>query len=204
MDLLNEQEVERVWSALDQQSLASKELGEDLLDHFCCAIEELKATGKSFEESLELAFARIAPHGVEEISYEWELMMSLKPHKQMKKILYLSGFITAFCISMTILLRTMHWNDYANVLQVSGFLSLLLFGLPAIVVMAIRNRKLLNKIDMFRMSIGVLAAALFSVGMIFKTLHFPGAGMFFSVGMLLFTFIFLPIFFIQLYQRAAI
>lgn len=166
MELLSDAEVERVWTAIDQQALASKALGEDLLDHFCCAIEELKASGKGFEESLELAFQQIAHHGIEDISYEWELLMSLKPHKQMKRILYLSGFITAFCISMTILLRTMHWNDYANIMQVSGFMSLLLFGLPALVVMAYRNRKLLNKVDVFRMSVGVSAAVLFSVGMI--------------------------------------
>lgn len=199
---LDEAQIDRVLSAIRQKYPGGSSLEGELLDHFCCFIEEQMDSGAGFEESLQKAFQSIAPNGIEEIEEELHLLLNLNPQTIMKRIFYVSAFIVTFSLMFSLLSRHWHWDTGANYMQLAGNLALLFLLLPSVSVMAIRNAKLLSKTDIFRMFTGVLAGVAFSTGMIFKALHFPYANILISSGMLILLFVFLPVFFWQLYKRS--
>lgn len=199
---LEEAHIDMVLSAIRQELQIGSSLEVELLDHFCCFIEDHMAGGSSFDDSLQKAFRSIAPNGIEEIEDELHLLLSFKPQTTMKRIFYVSAFIVTFSLMFSLLSRHWHWSAGANYMQLAGNLSLLFLLLPSVSVMAIRNSKLFSKMDIFRMLTGILAGVFISTGMIFKALHFPYANILFSTGMLVLMFVFLPVFFWQLYKRA--
>lgn len=199
---LDETQIDRVLSVLLQENPAASSLQDELLDHVCCFVEELMAGGSEFEESLQKACQSVAPNGIKEIEEELQLMLNLKPQTIMKRIFYASAFITTFSLLFSILCMHWHWNEGRAVMQLTGNLALLFLLLPSVTVMAISNLKLLNRLDIFRMTTGILSAMAIAVGMIFKHLYFPYANILISTGMLGLLFVFLPVFFWQLYKRA--
>jgi hypothetical protein len=199
---LDEARIDSVLSAIRHEFPGGSSLEDELLDHFCCFIEEQMADGTGFEESLQKAFQSIAPHGIEEIEEELHLLLNFKPQTIMKRLFYVSAFIVTFSLMFSLLSRHWHWDTGANYMQLAGNLALLFLLLPSVSVMAIRNSKLLSKMDIFRMFTGILAGVALSTGMIFKALHFPYANILISSGMLALMFVFLPVFFWQLYKRS--
>ncbi|MBK6266916.1 hypothetical protein JKA74_17870 [Marivirga sp. S37H4] len=204
MVLLDEQQVEKVRALINQQLPLEEALAEDMLDHFCCSIETNMATGFDFNESIQKAFKAIAPAGLNEIEEERNLLFKIKPQILMKRIFYIGTFITTFSLSFSLLARHWHWQAGDTVMMLMGFLSLLILIIPTVGIMSYRNRKILNKADFFRILTGFMAGIGISTGMIFKVLHYPMANMLFSYGMLILIFVFLPLFFIQMYKRSYI
>lgn len=202
MELLDDSQTERVWNALQDGYLKQNKLADELLDHFCCFIEEKMKQGEAFEDCLTAAFISIAPNGPDELEEELEFILTLNPQKKMKLTFYISAMISTFLILIGILLRTLHWHEIASLVLLTGFACLLFVVLPAIGVMAFRNRAILDRLDKFRLTTGLFSGILISVGTIFKHLHYPGAAMLMGLGMLILCFVFLPIFFYQLYKRA--
>jgi hypothetical protein len=199
---LDEAQIDRVLSVIRQESPGGSSLEDELLDHFCCFIEDHMAGGSSFQESLQRAYQSITPKGIEEIEEELQLLLNYKPQTIMKRIFYVSAFIVTFSLMFSLLGRHWHWEAGANYMQLAGNLALLFLLLPSVSVMAIRNTKLLSRTDIFRMFTGILAGVALSTGMIFKALHFPYANILISSGMLVLMFVFLPVFFWQLYKRS--
>lgn len=198
---LNDKQVDFIHQQLFNNPLENNELQGDLLDHFCCFVENQMSLGFSFQESLSKASQAIAPNGVKEIEDELFFIVHLKPQITMKRILYFSSFVFAFTLCLNFLFKTMHW-PYANKLLLIANTTLLFLTLPSLTVLGFRNRALLNKKDKLRMVTGILSGFMISIGVMFKALHFPMAGVLFGTGFIIFSFVFLPIFFHQLYKKS--
>ncbi|WP_338765067.1 hypothetical protein WAF17_00885 [Bernardetia sp. ABR2-2B] len=201
MVTLNENQVELICEHLFRNPLQDTDLQDSLLDHFCCFVESKMSEGFSFEESIKEASVSIAPNGVGEIEEELFFIIHFKTQITMKRILYFSSFLVAFSLSFSFLFKALHW-PYANILLQLGNIILLFFALPSLVILAFKNKNSLETMDKIRLSIGILAGGLISTGMIFKGLHFPYASILFVVGCAVFSCLFLPIFFYQLYQKS--
>ena len=67
MSILSEENIEFVIRKINGSKIESSELREDLIDHFCCAIEEEMKKGLSFEKSYDKAYQDICPDGFDEI-----------------------------------------------------------------------------------------------------------------------------------------
>lgn len=201
MVMLNNNQVELICERIFKNPLQDDDLQDSLLDHFCCFVESKMSEGFSFEESLKEASISIAPNGVSEIEEELFFIKHFKTNLTMKRILYFSSFLTAFTLSLYLLFKHLHW-PFANMLLQAGNVVLLFFTLPSLGALVFRNRATLALSDKIRLIIGFVAGILISAGMIFKGLHFPGSGLMFAIGWGIFAFIFLPIFFYQLYQKS--
>jgi hypothetical protein len=201
MELLSENQIEFILRRIQAGGITMDTLQTDLLDHFCCIVEEQVAKGVEFEKAYWDAYRIISPNGIQEIEEETFLLLTLNKQTTMKKLLYLVGFVSAFCLSSNILFRHLKWEG-ANYFMMVGMLSLLLGVLPIIGYLVVKSAKLLAPLEKFRMGVGLVSGAFISVGMIFKVLHYPGANISFVIGMILFNLIFLPIFFYQLYKRS--
>lgn len=198
---LTEEQVDYVWQELSDGSLREMRLKAELVDHFCCHMEESMSAGVSFEEAYEAARQAITPYGAGNIQEEDDLMMSLAKQKTMKKFFYLSAFLSTFLIMAGFLFRILH-NDLGSLALLAGNFCLLFGVLPAVVVFFIRNLQFQSVPDRIRLVAGVAGGAVFSVGSMFKVLHYPLADTLSVAGLLALLLVFLPLFFWQLYRRA--
>ena len=156
--------------------------------------------GNGFETAYNKAFHAITPNGAHEIQEELFFLLTFKKQTNMKRIIYGSGFLASFLISMGLLFKTMHW-PMANMLMFSGFSALIVTS-SALLFNAVRYSKRYPAAYNIRVAVGFTAAFLISVGSMFKILHYPTAAIQIATGMTLLNFVFLPMFFYHLYQQS--
>ena len=118
----------------------------------------------------------------------------------MKKILFFSGFATTFLLTTGFTFKQLHWPG-ANVLLTLGN-SGLIFTILLIASNGIRQASNHTTAFNVRIFTGVIAALLIAMGSLFKLFHFPSANIQFVLGILLLNFVFLPLFFYQLYKQS--
>jgi hypothetical protein len=199
---LSEEHIDIVYERLECEGLKSKKLAQDLFDHYCCYIESRMEEGAEFEQAYGEAVAAISPNGTKEIEFELFFIINFNKQVSMKKLIFLSGFISAFLISTGIMFKTLHWPG-ANVLMVTGFAAMLL---TAIITTMHLIKYMRNKPGTFwlRSGAGVAALFLISAGFIFKTFHMPGANVMYTLGTVILNFIFLPMFFYHAYIQGMV
>ena len=117
----------------------------------------------------------------------------------MKGTMFLLGYIALFLSTSGFLFKTMHWPG-ATVLLFSGFATLLVTLLSTLVYFA---KFLPRKPYSFwlRTGAGLASLMLISIGFMFKIMHWPGAGIMYTLGTLVFNIMFLPLFFYYLYKH---
>jgi hypothetical protein len=200
MEQLSASQVTLIFDRIIAGGVTDPGLQNDLLDHYCCFIEEKLNAGINFELAYSIAFQTITPNGMQEIQEELYFILNFNQQTIMKRIIYFSGFLTVFCISTLIMFKTMHWPG-ASVLYLVTFLLVIA---TAIILFSnsMKHWKSHTAVYNARVVAGFIAALLISVGSIFKSLHYPTASIQITAGVLLLNLIFLPIFFYQLYQQA--
>jgi hypothetical protein len=183
-----------------EKDVSNEQLRNDLLDHYCCYIEEQMENGSDFEVAYNNAFVAITPNGMHEIQEELFFLLTFKKQTNMKRIIYGFGFFAAFFISTGLMFKVMHWPG-ATVMTVVGF-AMLIITVVALLVNATKYMGALPVVHKLRFMTGLVSALLISAGSIFKALHYPTANMQIVLGMVLLNFVFMPLFFFQLYKKA--
>ena len=179
-------------------TITDVQLQSELIDHCCCTVEELMNLGMPCEEAIDLAFLRLAPEGLHEIEDAFNHIQTPLILTIMKKTVYFSGFVATFCILIGVMFKIMHWPG-ASAILVTGNLSLTVC-LLAILFGLLTSKTTFPRLTYSRNLFGVVGGMLVASGVFFKIMHWPGASILLVLGMFLITFIFLPIFFWQLYR----
>ena len=179
-------------------TITDVQLQSELIDHCCCAVEELMNLGLPCEEAIDRAFLRLAPDGLHEIEDAFNHIQTPLILTIMKKTVYFSGFVAAFCILIGLMFKIMHWPG-ATAILITGNLSLSVC-LLAILYGLLTNKTTFQRMTFSRILFGIVGGMLVASGIFFKIMHWPGANILLVIGMFLITFIFLPIFFWQLYR----
>jgi hypothetical protein len=195
---LLDEHIQVISKRLTEGGVKDGRLHADLLDHICSYLEEQE--GDDFDVLLQQSFHLLAPNGVHEIEEERFFLFHFHKQLTMKKILFFSGFATTFLLTTGFTFKQLHWPG-ANVLLTIGN-----FGLIVTILLIASNgiKQASNHTTAFNVRIftGVIAAMLIAVGSIFKLFHFPTANIQFVLGILLLNFVFLPLFFYQLYKQS--
>ena len=200
MPQLSEEQEELIRQRIVADGVSNRGLQNDLLDHYCCYIEAEMDKGADFDKAFNQAFRAITPNGMHEIQEELFFLLTFKTQTNMKRIIYGSGFLAAFFISIGLLCKTLHW-PYGNQAMFLGFCALILTSI-ALFVNSTKFVKSHSTTYNIRTWVGFLSAFLISSGSIFKMLHYPGANMQILAGMLPLTFVFIPMFFYNLYKQS--
>jgi hypothetical protein len=179
-------------------TITDVQLQSELIDHCCCTVEELMNLGMPCEEAIDQAFLRLAPAGLLEIEDAFNHIQTPLILTIMKKTVYFSGFIATFCILIGVMFKLMHWPG-ASAILVTGNLSLIVC-LLAILFGLFTSKTTFPRMTYSRILVGIVGGMLVASGIFFKIMHWPGASILLVLGMFLITFIFLPIFFWQLYR----
>jgi len=180
-------------------SIGNRQLCLELIDHACCHIEEMLENGIAFDEALKRSISLLAPDGLHDIEVELEHVLKPKIPTIMKTSLYFFGFIAAFFILLGIMFRIMHWPG-ADVLLIIGDMSLI-FCMLTLLVSVARFSAAFDSASRVRTMAGAIGGFLLGVGGAFKVLHWPSASIQLVLGITIITFVFLPMFFWQLYKK---
>ena len=175
-------------------------LQNELLDHYCCFIEEKLNAGLDFELAYSIAFQTITPNGMQEIQEQLYFILNFNQQTIMKRFIYGFGFLAVFCLSTGTMFRSMHWAGTAYFM----FPGYLFLALTAVLLFssAMQHRASHTAGYNIRVVTGFIAALLIGIGGLFKILLYPTANLQMLAGMVLLNFVFMPMFFYHLYQQA--
>lgn len=201
MSNLTEKNIEFITQIINSSRIESLEMKEDLIDHFCCAIEEDMRKGLSFDKSYEMAYQNICPDGFDEIQREAIFLLTYKNIKVMKRILYLSGYLTAIGIATTICLKVTQTPGGSLALLVSFLLLMFLF-LPSLFMNLFKreiSKTFTNKLLYLFGYIGILFLV---ASVLFKIMHWGRVSFFLISSMAILNFVVFPFLFFKMYRKS--
>jgi hypothetical protein len=199
--MLSDDHVHRIRADIERSAITMEELKEDLLDHFCCFIEDELKKGNSFEMAYRRAMEEICPNGFDEIQRETVFLLNSNKILLMKKVMYSIGLISSMSISIGWLFKILHWPG-ADELFNYGFLSFVLLFVPLIAIDRYKVNIGRALSDRLRIMLGFASAVLVGVALVMKFLHLTGADQLLVLGSLVFIFGFLPFLFFRMYRKS--
>lgn len=201
MSNLSQENIEFITQTINQSAIKSTEMKEDLIDHFCCAIEEEMKKGLSFEKSYEKAYRNICPEGLVDIQHETVFLLTFKKIKAMKRLLYLSGYLTAIGVTTTFALKMTHTAGAAIAFFVSFILLMFLF-LPSL-FMNLYKREISKTFTNKLMYLLAFTGLLFLVtSVLFKIMHWPLGSFLLFTSVAIINFALFPLLFYKMYRKA--
>ena len=194
-DLTN-REIEILNREIDKQGLTYTRLQNELLDHLCCDIEAKMDEGVEFLKAFEEVRSRLENRRIQEIQEETLLLINQK-YRMMKKFMYILGTIAPSLLIIGAIFKLQHWPG-ASVLIVLGSFLLGAVYLPVFAMVSMRDtRKKEKRVNKPLYLVGVITGFIFITGVLFKIMHWPGAGIALAFSVLLTVALFIPILVIQ-------
>jgi len=189
---LSDREIEILNREIDKQGLTYTQLQKELLDHLCCDIEAKMDEGLEFLRAYEEVRQRLENNRIQEIQEETLLLINQK-YRMMKKFMYILGTIAPSLLIIGAIFKLQHWPG-ASVLIVLGSFLLAAVYLPVFAMVSMRDtRKREKKVNKTLYVAGVITGFIFMTGILFKIMHWPGAGVALTFSVLLTVAVFIPI-----------
>ena len=192
MYVLTDEQIAFILNDIRRNGIELEELQLDLLDHICCVIETELTPENNFEEFYRSILPRFYKRSLREIEEETLLLLTFKNYYAMKKIMIISGTLSAFTVLIGSLFKVMHWPGAAMLFVLAIALFSFIF-LPILSVIRIKEQAKTND------KIVIIAAAIFgsaiSLAILFKVMHWPFATLLWTSALAILFFIFLPIYF---------
>lgn len=189
---LSDREIEILNREIDKQGLTYTQLQKELLDHLCCDIEAKMDEGLEFLKAFEEVQSRLENNRIQEIQEETLLLINQK-YRMMKKFMYILGTIAPSLLIIGAIFKLQHWPG-ASVMIVLGSFLLGAVYLPVFAMVSMRDtRKKEKKVNKTLYVVGVITGFIFITGVLFKIMHWPGAGVSLTVSVLLTVVLFIPI-----------
>jgi hypothetical protein len=116
----------------------------------------------------------------------------------MKKTLYLIGLISTIFTFLGSFFKIMHWPG-ASLIIIMGALSLAFIFVPLLIFIKFKEVSFL--FDKFIYSIGIILGTVLMVGFIFKLMHWPWATVLMLSSIVIFNFLYTPIYFISRFKK---
>jgi hypothetical protein len=188
---------ERIRSDLVSLGLTSKRLLDDMLDHVCCMVEEEMGSGNDFESSYRRVMDTIPDGQLPLIQHQ--VMLNLdKKYQRMKKITYVFGLISALVMILGAVMKKLH-GPGAGILLTVGVLMTVFGFLPLYFRSSYLEMKERRK-PVYSI-VGYITVSLILLGVLFKSMHWPGAAVMLTVGVVMTIVGFLPFYFRTSYRE---
>jgi len=189
---LSDREIEILNREIDKQGLTYIQLQKELLDHLCCDIEAKMDEGLEFLKAYEEVQQRLENNRIQEIQEETLLLINQK-YRMMKKFMYILGTIAPSLLIIGAIFKLQHWPGAAVMIVLGSFLLGAVY-LPVFAMVSMRDtRKREKKVNKTLYVVGVITGFIFITGVLFKIMHWPGAGVSLTVSVLLTVVLFIPV-----------
>jgi uncharacterized membrane protein (DUF106 family) len=186
---LDKKQVKSIVADVKQASITITHLADDLIDHICCEVEMLMDDGKSFKQAYEIVKKQTGISVLKKIQEDTKYLTD-KNYRLMKKTMKITGNISLAMIMFGTVFKIMHWPG-AGPFLVFGFFILCAVFFPVAIYVNYKNASKKKNL-ILHISI-LIGGIIFMLGVIFKIMHWPGAGPLLLFGDLLLVFISLPI-----------
>jgi hypothetical protein len=190
---LTDEQVDYVLNEIKARGVTIEDLQYNLLDHMCCIIENEIRDEDDFYQFVNAVFPRFFNENLVEIEKETILLVTFKNYYAMKKTMYLTSImVTAFMILFS-LFKIFHLPGAGALFVITVVLFSLLF-LPLVILIKLKDES--KKTEKMVYSFGFLLGISTSIGVLFKLMHWPYAGILMLSGVSIFTFIYVPLYYI--------
>ncbi len=180
-------QVEQIRKDLIRDSISLSHLLHDLLDHICCDVENEMDRGISFEDAYLNVKKWMGRNCCKKIQEE-TLLLTDNTYRFMKSMMKVFGIISPALLAVAALFKIQHWPG-GGVMMTLGFFMLCCFFLPsAIYVLYMENK---GKRFFLYLS-GFISFFPWMAGTLFKVMHWPGAGILLTIGIVAMVILFLP------------
>jgi hypothetical protein len=105
---LNEQQINFIRQDLQAAGIFMNDLLDNLVDHICCRLETY-VEGSDFRSAYAKVLESFGENGLIKIQEETQRLITITKEKQMKKTMFLIGFLAVFFISNGFLFKLFHW-----------------------------------------------------------------------------------------------
>ena len=201
MSNLTDADVEYIFLIINGSQIKSEEMKEDLVDHFCCAIEEEMKKGLSFKESYEMAYQNICPDGFDEIQRETVYLLTFKNIKAMKRLMYLSGYLALIGITTTLFLKFSQWH-YGGISLFLTTLILIFLFLPSLFMHLYKRELSKSTSEKLKYIFGFIGVELLMVFSIFRLNHWSWSTSILLAAIVIINFAFFPFLFFKMYRKS--
>ena len=190
---LTDEQVEYVLNEIKARGVTIEDLQYNLLDHMCCIIENEMRDEDDFYQFVNAVFPRFFNENLVEIEKETILLVTFKNYYAMKKTMYFTSvLVTAFMILFS-LFKIFHLPGAGALFVITVVLFSSLF-LPLVILIKLKDES--KKTEKMVYSFGFLLGISTSIGVLFKLMHWPYAGILMLSGVSIFTFIYVPLYYI--------
>jgi lysylphosphatidylglycerol synthetase-like protein (DUF2156 family) len=203
MSNLTDENIEFIAQIINGSKIESAEMKEDLIDHFCCAIEEEMGRGLSFKKSYDKAYQNICPDGFDEIHRETVFLLTFKKIKAMKRLLYVSGYLSAIGVTTTIFMKLNHFGKPGITFLLTSAILIFLF-VPSLFVNLYKRdlaKSLSNKLIY---AFGFIGVELLVVFALFRLNHWSWSTSIFLTSFVILNFAFFPLLFFKMYRKSVL
>jgi len=197
MKKLTNQQIDFVIDKISINSNLSVTLKDDLIDHFCCIIENEMNKGKEFEVAYQTAYQSISPEGIEELGKEMMFLMNSKSKKRLIKLLRISGFSAMTSMFITVFMKTLQLPYAQIILLLTTFTTLFLF-LPSAFTYFFKNSTKKNK---WLYMAGFAGMFLLVVSLVFLITHWPGGRGMLAIAIFFIYIAIFPLFFYRIHKK---
>lgn len=198
---LSHDQVEYIQQKIRECGITRPTLRDDVLDHLCCELEGELEHGKPFVSALDAAIKDLSPGGLRRLEEQTSYLLNSKKINTMKKLMYLSGFIGALCITVGTTFKFLHMPG-ADELLLIGYPLLFFLFIPVAAVNQLRFNLTASLAERGRIALGALSAITAGLASIFKILHLQGFDFLLFSAVLLFSVGFLPLLFFTMYRKS--
>ncbi len=192
MYCITDEQIEYILNDIRRNGVEMEDLQLNLLDHICCIMEqELKETD-DFEQFYLKTVRRFYNTELREIEEETINLLTFKNYYAMKKVMLMSGAssVTAFIIGTVF--KIMHWPG-ASILILLAIVTFSLVFLP--IIYFLKSREATDNRQKAVVAMACLTGIVFSLGILFTIMHWPGANVLGMSAILLAAFGLLPLYF---------
>lgn len=203
MSNLTDENIELVARIINESKIESTEMKEDLIDHFCCAIEEEMEKGLSFQQSYDKAYQNICPEGFDEIQRETIYLLTSKKIKAMKRLLYVSGYLSAIGISTTVFMNLNHFGLPGLTFLLTSVILIFLF-VPSLFVNLYKRDLVKSLSNKLIYAFGFIGVELLIVFTLFRLNHWSWSTTIFLTSFVILNFAFFPLLFFKMYRKSTL
>jgi hypothetical protein len=198
---LTSHQIELIQQKIDQSKISIATLRDDLLDHLCCAVEEMMKKNIPLEIALQESIDSLAPEGLNKIQEDTIFLLNSKRIIIMKKVMYVTGLISTISISLGFIFKILNWLGGWQLL-LYGTLGFVFLFVPLLALNYYKTNIQKALSEKFRITLGVSSAFLFGTSVVFKIMSLQGADILLLASGLTFSFGFLPFLFYKMYQKS--
>jgi hypothetical protein len=203
MNALSDAQIDFLAEEIQKRGIDQPGLADNLLDHFCCSVEDKMAQGLGFHEAYHHAYMEICPDGLREIEWATRIVTLQHQYATMKKIVFAVGFVGAFFFATGSFFKSMSWPT-ANLQMLIGGAVFALAFLPLYFLLKYKADQQLDRAKHpASYVLNLVLVMLLAATVPYKIMHFPGETYVWVASQLLLAFVFLPKVFLSWYRRFA-